>query len=78
MIRIAHKVFEKLTSLLFIKLIRGYILSGLCKTNFGNIYITPTWNAHFLNNRYKILSSKTLMGTENLTSLTVKYITIGK
>ena len=51
--------FLKIDSPLFINLIHRYILSILCKTNFGHIYLSPTLNATSKNNRYKILSSKT-------------------
>ena len=39
-----HTHFLKFYSHLFLKLICGCTSSILCKTNFGLIWLTPTWN----------------------------------
>ena len=53
---------------------RGYILSSLCKINFGHIYLSLTLNATSKNNRFEILSSKTWRdGIRNFHVLTYVY-----
>ena len=60
------------------KLTHGYISSILCKTNFGIIYLTPTWNEAAKKQSLQNPIFKSLVGTKNWTTLTVKYTTIGK